>query len=511
MLKVFSMPPKPDSTDSFVLRDGHVIDPAQSINGIADVFVVDGRIAGVGCIDPPAGTRIVDVAGQYVTPGWIDIHVHVYGTLGFADPDSIGVCQGVTTYVEAGGPGIDTLDEFLALLHGRTRTSLFVGPYLRPMGIIGLNFLEGDPRSIGDVPVARWIDFVAAHPGLVRYMKIGAFGRSGSGPLKIAKGLAQTLGVPMYVHIGEHQMQEEKASSYDILHIAEAGDMITHAYHNNGTRLLDRAGKVLPAVRAAQDRGVLFDIGFGGYNFSWDVAEKGYAQGFVPQIISSDLQQFNVIGPTYSLAHVLGAFLHLGMSLYEVIDRITAAPARALSLADTCGTLATGRAADITVFRLERGAFPMADTSGNERTTSTRIVPTVTFKAGEFIDADMLRCADEHNWIMQVAEDRPPASATSLTAKQRDFLARLADSLDTIQWTPPSAERFDLDRAIELQRRFHAVRAQEGLELRPALLAVYGAILERAFHVQVGLFLLRLDRRFVIDRLRMVARSTVAA
>ena len=502
------MPPTPESNDAFVLKGGHLIDPAQGINGLADVYVVGGRIVAVGQVTPEVGTKIIDVSGQYVTPGWIDLHVHVYGTLGFADPDSIGVCQGVTTYVEAGGPGIDTLPEFLALLAGRTKTSLFVGPYLRPIGIIGLNFLEGDPRSIGDVPVARWIDFMAEHPGLVRYMKIGAFGRSGSGPLKIAKGLAQTLGVPMYVHIGEHQMQEEKASSYDVLHIAEAGDMITHAYHNNGTRLLDRAGKVLPAVRAAQDRGVLFDIGFGGYNFSWEVAEKGYAQGFVPNIISSDLQQFNVIGPTYSLAHVLGAFLHLGMSLQAVIERITAAPARALSLTES-GSLLPGRAADITVFRVEKGAFPVADTSGNDRTTAQRIVPTVTFKGGERFDADLLRCADEHNWIMQVAEDRPPAAAASLSGKQRDFLAQLADSLDSIEWTPPSAEQFDLDGAIELQRRFHAVRIAQSLELRPALLAVYGAILERPFHVQIGLFLLRLDRRFVVARLREVARTTV--
>ncbi len=495
----------------FVLRGGHVIDPAQGIDAVADVLVVDGRVAAVGRPEVPAGTSVVDVTGQYVTPGWIDIHVHVYGTLGFADPDSIGVYQGVTTYVEAGGPGIDTLDEFLALLHGRTRTSLFVGPYLRPTGIIGLNFLEGDPRGLGEVPITRWIDFIAQHSGVVRYLKIGAFGRSGSGPLKIAKGLAQTLGLPLYVHIGEHQMQEGKDSSYDILHIADAGDIITHAYHNNNTRLLDREGKVLPAVRAAQARGVLFDIGFGGYNFSWDVAERGYAQGFVPDIISSDLQQFNVIGPTFSLAHVLGAFLHLGMSVRDVIDRVTAIPARALSLADVSGTLQPGRSADITVFRLEHGKFPVADTSGVERTTTTRIVPTTTFKSGERIDVDLTRCADERNWIMQLAEDRPPAAAAALSAQQRRFLDRLADSLEGLTWAPPSAERFDLPRAIELQHRFHTVRAVNGLDLRSALLAVYGAFLERVFHVQIGLFLLRLDRRFVIERLREVARAAVVA
>jgi len=487
-----------------------MIDPANGIDGPADVLVIDGRIAAVGPDLPPAEAEVIDVAGQYVSPGWVDLHVHVYGTLGFADPDSIGVWQGVTTYVEAGGPGIDTLDEFMALLSGRTKTRLHVGPYLRPTGIVGLNFIEGDPRGLMDVPIARWIDFMAAHPGLVRYLKIGAFGRSGAGPLRIAKGLAQVIGVPLYVHIGEHQMQEGRDESYEILHIAGAGDIITHAYHNNNTRLLDAAGRVLPAVRDAQARGVLFDIGFGGYNFNWAVAEQGFAQGFLPDIISSDLQQFNVIGPVFSLAHVLGAFLHLGMPLADVIARITKAPARALSLDDTCGALSPGRPADITVFRVESGAFPMADTSGIERTIARRVVPTVTFKDGERFDADLTRCANEHNWVMQVAEQAPPAAARDLSPAQRDFLGRLAESLDATAWTPPTT-RFDLEKAIELQGRFHAVRSQARLDVRSALLAVYGALLERPFPVQVGLFLYRMDHRFVVDRFRALARDAVAA
>lgn len=499
------------SAASFVLRGGHVIDVAHGRDGIADVLVIDGRIAGVGRIEAPAGTQVIDVSGQYVTPGWVDLHVHVYGTLGFADPDSIGVYQGVTTYVEAGGPGIDTLDEFIALLGGRTRTALYAGAYLRPMGIISLNFIEGEPRGLVDVPIARWIDFMAAHPGLVRYLKIGAFGRSGSGPLKIAKGLAQTIGVPLYVHIGEHQMQEGRNSSYDILDIAEAGDIITHAYHNNETRLLDRDGKVLPAVRAARDRGVLFDIGFGGYNFSWKIAEQGYAQGFIPDIISSDLQQFNVIGPACSLAHVLGAFLHLGMPLRSVIERITTAPARALSLDDTCGALAPGRAADITVFRMEQGAFPFADTSGIERSTAQRVVPTMTFKDGARFDADMTRCADERNWVLQVAEDHVPAAAASLSAAERRFLAQLADALEPVAWTPPAGEWSDPAPAIELHNRFHAVRAASGIGLRAALLALNASLLDRPFNVQAGLLMLRQERRFLLARLREVAQEAVPA
>ena len=67
--------------------------------------------------------------------------------------------------------GIGTLDEFLALLGGRTKTALFAGPYIRPLGILSLNFIEGDVRTITNVPITAWLDFMKAHPGLMRYLK----------------------------------------------------------------------------------------------------------------------------------------------------------------------------------------------------------------------------------------------------------------------------------------------------------------------------------------------------
>ena len=249
----------------------------------------------------------------------------------------------------------------------------------------------------------------------MRYLKIGAFGSYGKGPLKMGKGLAETLGLPLYVHIGEHQQQPGDDSSYEIFRIAEAGDIITHLYHNNRTGVLDRDGKVLPIVRDAQERGVLFDIGFGGYNFAWRVAEKAYAQDLVPHIISSDLQQFNVIGPTYSLANVLSIFLRLGMSLNDVIARVTEAPAKALKLDDRAGSLAVGRPADVTVFRIEEGEFELADTYNATRTADRRVLPIMCFKDGQRIDCDMTRCQDERNWLLQIAETHVPPAAERLS------------------------------------------------------------------------------------------------
>lgn len=499
-----------EKTGKTLLRNGHVVDPAQGIDRIADVLIEDGRIVSVGG-PPPHDAAVVDVSGCYVSPGWIDIHVHAYGTLGFADPDSIGIYQGTTSFVEAGGPGIGTFEEFLALLDQRTVTDLYVGLYGRPMGIIGLNYIEGDPRSLGDVPIPQWMDLARQHKDVLRYVKIGAFGTYGAGPLKIYKGLAEMLGLPMYVHVGEFQQRPEQLSTIDAYRICERGDIVTHLYHNNLGRILDDSGRVLPEIRDAERRGVLFDIGFGGYNFSWDVAEKAYAQGIAPHLISSDLQQFNVNGPVYSFANVLSVFLRLGMTLPQVIERVTGAPARALKLDDRAGALRPGMPADITVFRVVEGAVELVDCHKRSRTAERRIEPVCAFKDGVRYDSDLARGRDEKNWFMQVADDHLPATVARLTGAQTAFLRDLAAALEPVDWTVPDPQRCDLGKATELQELFHRVRRAHGLPLRDALQGVFDSFLDHPFTIQIGLFLLRLERPFALERLRAVAPSRSAA
>src|SRR4029077_17758650 len=342
-------------SDSLVLKGAHVIDPEQGIDRVDDVHIAQGKIQFVGSKDTPSNAKVVDVSNCYLTPGWVDIHVHAYGTLGFAKPDTVGVYQGVTTFVDAGGPGIGVLDQFMELMSD-LKTSLFAGAFIRPMGLLGLNFIEGNVRTLGDVPVTRWIDFAAQHRDMLRYIKCNAIGDYGPGTLKLTKGLAQILELPLYMHIGEFQMQNPKhLLAPEAFKIAEAGDMITHLYHGNLGKVIDENGKVLAVVRDAERRGVIFDLGFGGYNFSWDVAEKSFAQDLIPHTISSDLQQFNVVRPVKSLANVMSAMMRLGLALPQVIERVTRNPAKAISLIDRAGSLKSGLPADITVFRVNSG------------------------------------------------------------------------------------------------------------------------------------------------------------
>jgi dihydroorotase len=258
-------------------------------------------------------------------------------------------------------------------------------------------------------------------------------------------------------------------------------------------------------VRDAERRGVIFDLGCGGYNFSWDVAEKAFAQDLIPHTISSDLQQFNVVRPVKSLANVMAAMLRLGMSLQQVIERVTCNPAKAVSLTDRAGSLKPGLPADITVFRVDTGDYQITDCYTKVRKAEKQIVPLMTFKNGKRFEADLAMGQEESNWFLQIAEDHVPAKASTLSERQRGFLSALASRLSPVTWELSSAERLDIDKALELQDLFHQVRAQQGLPLKDALQAVYASFLDQSFTMQIGLLLLRLERPFALRRLQEVS------
>ena len=96
-----------------LLKGGKVIDPKNNRNQLLDLACKDGKIA---CVEPEieAGLsdHVVDVSGMYITPGLIDIHVHVYHT---REPEGLSIVadhhsfrSGVTTVVDAGTAGQNT-------------------------------------------------------------------------------------------------------------------------------------------------------------------------------------------------------------------------------------------------------------------------------------------------------------------------------------------------------------------------------------------------------------------
>jgi dihydroorotase len=111
----------------------------------------------------------------------------------------------------------------------------------------------------------------------------------------------------------------------------------------------------------------------------------------------------------------------------------------------------------------------------------------------------------ESNWFIQIAEDHVPAMASSLSGRQRSFLAGLRDVLAPMSWELGAGERLDVDTAIELQEAFYKAVNQTGLPLREALLAVYAGFVDEPFTQQIGLFLMRLERPFALQRLKEIS------
>ena len=132
--------------------------------------------------------------------------------------------------------------------------------------------------------------------------------------LHLAREAADAVKLPVMAHIGDTHTPLK-----DLLAVLRAGDVITHCFHGREGGILDDKGRVLPEVRAAVGRGVHLDVGHGAGSFSFEVAERAIKQDLLPGTISSDLHQFNIHGPVFDLATTLSKFLHLGLTLEQVI------------------------------------------------------------------------------------------------------------------------------------------------------------------------------------------------
>jgi dihydroorotase len=109
-------------TYDLLLKGGHVIDGRNKISAVLDVAIANGKIAAVAADIPAAkAAKVVDVSGLYVTPGLVDMHVHVYAGTGQRGaycgdnsvyPDGFTFRAGVTTVVDAGSSGWRNFPDF---------------------------------------------------------------------------------------------------------------------------------------------------------------------------------------------------------------------------------------------------------------------------------------------------------------------------------------------------------------------------------------------------------------
>jgi dihydroorotase len=138
------------------------------------------------------------------------------------------------------------------------------------------------------------------------------------------------------------------------------GDILTHCFRPFPNAPAAPDGGIEADVLEARARGVIFDIGHGRGSFGFATAMQMLKNGFLPDVISSDVHLTSIGGPAYNMLVTMSKFLRMGVSLPEVIRASTINAANAVRLQDR-GTLKPGLLGDATVLEIERGNFTFLD------------------------------------------------------------------------------------------------------------------------------------------------------
>ena len=366
-----------------LIKGGTVVDPSQNLHALLDVAVKDGKILQVAPDIPADGSRtLISAKGKIVTPGLIDVHVHIFEGIGPTGVNADQYClgRGVTTAVDAGSAGYFSIAGFRQYVIKPSATRVYamidIGARGTLMGLVG-NYSNLDwvnPQLTARAAEANKPDVVDIKARLSREIT----GANDLEVLKRALEAAEISHLPLVVHVGDSY-----SPLGDILRQLRKGDVLTHCFTGRPHGPLDANGKIIPEMLECRARGVIFDVGDGGPHLSLDVAEKCLQQNFLPDTIGTDLGGLSINGPVYDLVTEVSKFLTLGMSLDQVIERVTLRPTQMFKFGVELGTLRPGSVADITILDVREGSFTFTDSTGKKRTGRQKLQSTAAIRAGK--------------------------------------------------------------------------------------------------------------------------------
>jgi dihydroorotase len=369
-----------------VVRGGEVIDPKNHLYRVADVAIRDHKIAAIApnLANYEAG-RVIDAAGLVVTPGLIDIHVHIYAGTGrraydgdnSVYPDGFTFRSGVTTVADAGSSGWKNFPDFKDRVIDRSKTRV-----LAFLNIVGAGMdgpLAEQNASEMDAPQAAAM--VQRYPEVIVGIKTAHWEAPDWTAVDRAIEAGTLANVPVMVDFGA--FPAERPYRELVTRKLRPGDISTHMYLRM-IDMLDEQGKVKPYFAEARKRGVIFDVGHGGGSFVFRLAVPAMRQGWAPDSISTDLHTGSMNGGMKDMLNVMSKFLNLGMSLEDVILRSTYNPAKEIRHPEL-GSLSVGSDADLAVLRVEKGKFGFVDSSGMRMDGDQKLVCELTIRDGRVV------------------------------------------------------------------------------------------------------------------------------
>src|SRR5262245_51447225 len=234
LLAVLYLPPQQPSYD-LLLQGGHVIDPKNSISKVMDVAIADGKIARVAENIPAAQAKTVaNVGGLYVTPGLVDIHVHVYtgtalrGSTAKRDSnvqaDAFSFRSGVTTMVDAGTSGCRNFPDFRDGVIKKSKTRILAMLNIVSAGM-GTAEMENDPSGMEAEASAK---MAKENPEYVVGFKSAHYAGPGWASIDNAVKAGTLANVPVMVDFGN--ITTDRNLDGLLRDKLRPGDIYTHCY-----------------------------------------------------------------------------------------------------------------------------------------------------------------------------------------------------------------------------------------------------------------------------------------
>ncbi len=372
--------------------DGHelVLRDVRALIGGAfnrcDLGISAGRIAAIAEAGTLAGSDVIAGNGLYVSPGWVDLHVHYvdwrHRKSAGSSVKRLGPEHGVTALLDAGTTGPHNyyrLENAVADSHGEV-------PCLALLNIKR----EGIKLSSFYTTRTGWDDIPAMGPvieksqGRIIGFKLRADNEvsARSDRLYYVRKIREAgdrYHLPITIHIGGAPPSLE-----DILPYMKQGDTICHFLRGQGNCIIGPDGKLTDAVKDAYQRGVRWDVAHGMGSYSFDAAQRALDQGFDDFTVSSDLYIVSAILHARTFANVLTNLLAVGMPLAAIIERASLRPARLMGLERE---IREGAEATLTVFSVASEDFTCKDVVGDKRKSDKRIIPEWTIMKGRKLRA----------------------------------------------------------------------------------------------------------------------------
>ena len=370
-----------------LLKNGHVIDPANNINAKMDVAISGGKVVKVAqTIAAADAKQVIDVNGFYVCPGLIDVHTHVFvgskpetfadGSLSIS-PDDIALKAGITTVVDAGTSGWRNFQVFKDQVIDRSKTRILAFLNIAGAGMSGKPMQE----DLTDMDVSKVLETIQKYPDVIVGIKVGHYEGKDWTPFDRALEAGNRSNLPLFVecHLPQYSLEDQ-------LMKMRSGDIITHSFEKVSERMsvLDDNKTVRPFVKEAQKRGILFDLGHGGAGFWFSEAIPALQQGLAPNSFGTDLHRFSINAGMKDMLNVMSKYMAMGMSKEDVLLRATWLAAKSIKREDL-GHLREGAVADVAVLSIREGNFGFTDAGGNRINGKQKFEAQLTIRAGKIV------------------------------------------------------------------------------------------------------------------------------